>query len=106
MKSGDGKEGGEQRLFDLLYASNLVLCGESEEDLKAMVRHLVEVHRRGLKVNTGKSKVTVLNGEEGLECEVYVDEIHLEHVSEFKYLGYVLNKSGTDEAEISMVVVN
>ena len=43
-----------------------------------------EVCRRGLKFNAGKSKVMVLNGEEGLECEVHVDGIRLEHVSKFK----------------------
>ena len=43
--------------------------------------------RRGLKVNTGKSKVIVMNGEEGLECEVHVDGVCLEHVSEFRYFG-------------------
>ena len=43
--------------------------------------------RRGLKVNAGKSKVMVLGGEEGLECEVCIDGIRLERVSEFKYLG-------------------
>ena len=42
----------------------------------------------------------VLGGEEGLECEVCLDRIHLEHVSEFKYLGCVFDESGTDEAEI------
>ena len=47
----------------------------------------------------GKSKVMVLNGEEGLECDVYVDGIRLEHVSEFKYLCCVLDESGTDRAE-------
>ena len=36
--------------------------------------------RRGLKVNVGKSKVMVLNGDEGLESEVHEDGIHLEHV--------------------------
>ena len=30
------------------------------------------------KFNAGKSKVMVLNGEEGLECEVHVDKIRLE----------------------------
>ena len=56
-----------------------------------MVEWFAEVcRRRGLKVNAGKSKVMVLNGKEGLECEVYVDGICLEHVSEFKYFGYVL----------------
>ena len=39
----------------------------------------------------------ILNGEQGLECEVIV--IRLEQVSEFKYLRCVLDESGTDEAE-------
>ena len=61
-----------------------------------MVRWFAEVcRRRVLKVNAGKSKVMVLNRVEGLECEVHVDAIHLEHVSEFKYLGCVLVESGT-----------
>ena len=38
-----------------------------------MVGHFVEVSRRGgLKVNADKSKVMVLVGEEGLECEINV----------------------------------
>ena len=41
-------------------------------------------------------KVIILNGEEGLECEVHVDGICLEHVSKFKYLGCVLDESGAD----------
>ena len=43
-----------------------------------------------MKVNAGKSKVIMLGGEEGLECEVSSVVIRLEHVSEFKYLGCVL----------------
>ena len=51
-----------------------------------MVGRFVEVFRRGgLKVNAVKSKVMVLCGEKGLEREVCVDRIRLEHVSEFKY---------------------
>ena len=42
--------------------------------------------RRGLKDNIGKCKVTVMNEEEGLECKVQVDEVCLQHVSEFRYL--------------------
>ena len=56
---------------------------------------------RGLKVNAGNSKVIVLNGEEGLECEVRVDGICLYHVSEFKYLRCVLDELGTDGTEYS-----
>ena len=41
-ETGDGKEGSEihgrgERVAGFLYADNLVLCGESEEDLRVMV---------------------------------------------------------------------
>ena len=50
-------------MLGLLYTDDLALCGELEEDLRAMVLRFVEVCRiRGLKVNAGKSKVMVLNG--------------------------------------------
>ena len=66
-----------------MYAGDLVLCNDSKENLRAMVGRFIEVcRRRGL-----KSMVVVLGGEEGLECEVCVDGMRLEHVSEFKYLG-------------------
>ena len=39
----DGKEGRELRWPGLLYADDLVLCGELEEDLRAMVRRFVGV---------------------------------------------------------------
>ena len=85
-----------------MYADDLVLCGESKEDLRTMVVRFVEVcRRRGLKINAGKCKVMMLNGEEGMECEVCVDGIRLENVSTFKYLGCVLDESGTDGAECS-----
>ena len=45
-----------------------------------------------------------MNGEERLECEVQVDGVRLEDVSEFKYLGCFLDKSGADEAECSREV--
>ena len=47
---------------EILYAYDLVFCGESEEDLRAMVGRFVEMCRiKGPKVNAGKKKVMVLN---------------------------------------------
>ena len=85
LKMGMERRGGifqeerrEWRLPDLLYSDDLVLCGEWEEDLRAMVGRFAEVcRRRGLKVNAGKSKVMVSGGEDGLQCEVYVDGVRL-----------------------------
>ena len=41
-----------------------------------------------------------------MECEVYVDGICLEDVSELKYLGCVLDESVTDGAECSAKVAS
>ena len=99
------EEGREWRLPGLSYADDLVLFGKSEENLRVMVEWFAEVcRRRGLKVNAGESKVIVLNGEEGLESEIHVDGIRLEHVSELKYLWCVLDESGTYGAECSRKV--
>ena len=63
-EGSDRGEGREWRLPGLLYADDLVLYGESEEDLRAIVGGFVEVCKRSsLKDNTGKSKVMVLNEE-------------------------------------------
>ena len=48
----------------------------------------------------------VINGEEGLKCEVHVDGVRLGHVSEFKYSGGVLDEAGTDGTEYSRKVVS
>ena len=49
------EEGREWRLFGLLYEDDLVLCGDSEEDLKEMVGSFDEVcRRRGVKLKMGK----------------------------------------------------
>ena len=72
-----------------------------------MVGRFAEMcRRRGLKLNAGKSKVVLLNREEGLECEVHVDGVRLEHVSEFKYLVCSLDESRTDRAECRGKVTN
>ena len=53
------EDGREWILPGLLHVDDLVLYGELEDGL---------FRRRGLKVNADKTKVIVLNGEEGLEC--------------------------------------
>ena len=73
-------------MTDLLYADDLVLCGESEEDLKAIVGRFIEVCRKiGLKVSAGKRKV-IVKWREGIRGGGLCKWIRLEHVSEFKYL--------------------
>jgi hypothetical protein len=100
------ENGREWRVPCLLYADDLVLCGESEESLRKLAEGFGRVcKRRGLKVNVDKSKVLVVNGV-NTQCQILLDGEHLEQVSEFKYLGYMLNKKGTDDAECCRKVSN
>ena len=62
-ENGVGEEEREWRLPGILYAYDLVLYGKSERDIRAIVGHFVDVCRRALKVNTGKSKVVLFSGE-------------------------------------------
>ena len=109
VKMGRGRNGvrlqqrGREWIFPgLLYADDLVLSGKSEEALRSIVGRFVEVcRRRVLNVNASKRNVMMLGEEEGLECEVCIDEMRLENFSESKYLGCVLDESGTDEARVS-----
>ena len=64
----------------------MVLCGKLEEDLRVIVGCSVEVYRRDKKINAGKRNVMILNGEEGLGCEVSLDGMQLKHVSELEHL--------------------
>ena len=71
--------GSRTRLPGLLYADDLVLRGESKEDLRKWWDSLLRCVGEEDKVRAGKNKMMVLNGEDGLECEVYVDGFRLEH---------------------------
>ena len=62
-------------------------------------RFVVVCRRRGLKFNACKNKGMVVGREEGLICKVLLYGTKFEHMSEFKYMGYVLNESYTDGAE-------
>ena len=98
--------GAEWKVPCLLYADDLVLCGESEESLSRLVERFGRIcKRRGLKVNVDKSKVMVI-GKERTPCRILLDGEQLEQVSEFKYLGYMLDERGTDDAECNKKVVS
>ena len=66
-----------------------------------VVRFIEMCRRRALKVNAGESRVMVMNVEEEFDCELQIDGIRLEYVSEFKYFGCAFDESDTDGAECS-----
>jgi hypothetical protein len=97
---------GESKVPCLLYADDLVLCGESEESLRILVGEFNGVcKRRGLAINVEKSKVMVMNGVD-VQCHLEVDGVQLEQVPVFKYLGYMIENKGIDDVECDRKVSN
>ena len=76
----------------MLYADDRVLCGESVEDLNAVIGRFVEIcNRRGLKVKAAKSKGTVLRRRNGA-----LSQCGLKDLSTWNFM---LQQSGTDATE-------
>ena len=68
------EEGRRWKLPCLLYAYDLAFCGNSDREIKEMVRRLVEVYEiRGQKVNVDKRKMETLEVVERMICEMFVD---------------------------------
>ena len=95
----DVPENGQNKFVRLLLQAFYLLLNYLilPQELSGLYRDVQKP--RFLQNLKGYRTISIGEREEGLECEACVDGIRLEHVSEFKYLGGVLDESGTDEAE-------
>ena len=74
----------------LLYADDVCLMANSEEDMKVIMEKVNEcVVEYGLKVNEKKSKVVCINGEVGRRRWMMGD-CCIGEVEEYKYLGITI----------------
>jgi hypothetical protein len=84
------------RLYVLLYADDTILLAETEKELQAALDGmLVYCNTWGLQVNIQKTKVMVVSkGKIRNVPTFYYNGSELEVVSEFSYLGVVINHNG------------
>jgi hypothetical protein len=84
---------------ELLYADDAVLCASSPEDLQLMLNHFaVSCRRFGLQISLKKT-VTI---SQAPEPHVFsIDDINLQDLERFTYLGSCLSKNTTVDSEIS-----
>lgn len=86
----------------LLYADDIVLITDSQEKMQeALTEWQEELLRKGMVINTSKSKILVLSREEPEEVHLICNGETLEVVPEFTYLGTVISSSGKIDPEIS-----
>jgi len=92
---------GEGRIWSLAYADDMVLVAENEEEMRSMIVRLEHyIDRKGLEVNTEKTKILRFRkgGGRWKEYKWRWKGKMIGEVKEFKYLGYVFQRNGGQEA--------
>jgi len=85
------------KLFTILYADDTVLLAESVAELHSELNYFYEYCEKwNLKVNTNKSKVMVFSkGRLPINLNFKMNNMELEIVSEFIYLGTMFQRTGS-----------
>ena len=85
------------KLFTILYADDTVLLAESVAELHSELNYVYEYCEKwNLKVNTNKSKVMVFSkGRLPINLNFKINNMELEIVSEFIYLGTMFKRIGS-----------
>jgi len=84
----------------LLFADDLMLVAERDEDAERNMKVLEEVMTKWrMTINWGKTKAMVVKRGGGT-CNITVNGIEIENVRTMKYLGAMLDEEGSCEAEV------
>ncbi|XP_024875959.1 trichohyalin-like, partial [Temnothorax curvispinosus] len=94
---------GGKRVYTLAYADDIVLIAEDEDQMKSLIERLEGyLGRKRLELNVGKTKIMRFRkgGERDSKRKWRWEGKELEEVREFRYLGYVFQRNGGQEAQI------
>lgn len=92
---------GNGKINLLAYADDIVLLGQTEDDIKKLFRLLVEETRiTGLKINSDKTKYMNISRTSNNRGSLIIDDWEFQKVTEFKYLGSIINETGLFGKEI------
>jgi hypothetical protein len=84
------------KFFPLMFADDAALFAHSPETLQSMLNDLNRYcHTWGLTISTNKTKVMVFERGRHTQCNICLNNIQLEVVPSFKYLGTHLFKNGS-----------
>lgn len=92
-----------EKVFTLSYADDMEVMAEEEEELRGMIERIERyLDRKRLEVNVGKTKIIRFKKGRGrlVKREWRWKGKKIEEVKQYKYLGYVLQKNGRQDAHV------
>ncbi|XP_068246709.1 uncharacterized protein [Palaemon carinicauda] len=93
------EEIGNVELWELLYADDLAMTVENEEELQSRIMEWIKSLERGsLRVNMDKTE-TMVNSNEGRDLHESRDAV-IKQVELFRYQGSTINQEGGCEVEV------
>src|SRR5438132_8374760 len=83
-----GMQIGGENLTNLRYADDAVLIADSRKKLQRMINRLnSKCTAYGMAMNVKQTKVMVMSREGNVQCEIKLNQVVLEQVYRYKYLG-------------------
>ena len=88
----------------MLFADDIVICEETRKEVEQRQEFWkYALERRGMKVSRSKTEYLCINGGNDKET-VKMEDIKVPRVKEFKYLGSMVQESGSCEREVQKKV--
>jgi hypothetical protein len=91
-------------ITNLRYADDAALVSDSKKKLQRMLDRLnascYSCKAYGMSINVKKTKLMVISKEEGVKGSIKRNEVELEQVSRYKYLGSLIMEDGRCEEEL------
>lgn len=84
-------------MYTLLYADDMVLLAEDEDEMRSMIWRLERyLERKDLELNVEKTNIVRFRRKSGRvrKCDWKWKEKKIEEVKEYKYLEYMLQRNG------------
>ncbi|XP_043501615.1 uncharacterized protein LOC122523806 [Polistes fuscatus] len=100
-----GQEGGcrvgNEKVWSVSYADDIVLIADREEELKGMIRRFKKyLEKKKMILSDTKTKIMVFEKRKGKDRLWKWGDRELEEVEEIRYLGYILQKNGRNERHL------
>ena len=102
VQSMEGANINGNKINTLAYADDVVIMSETGEGLEMLSLAFIEKCKLfGLECNVGKTKFMLMSRRDRIDGNINIEEMEIESVESFKYLGFTLTEDNLMDREIA-----